>query len=399
MKPVDVSPEKYRILGARCLVDGQPRDLEQGAEHEYRSGQDGERQRGRQVVRRLVLAHRGEHPEQHAGGHADHRADQEQPQRRAGPAPHLAADRRAGDRAAEVAGRDAGRPVGEPLRDRLVQIEVDPLCLDRRRGRWRLALGEPCHRVERERREQVGEEGGDQAEREVVAQPTEQEQTHREGNLLSVTLGAHQITVRSVVGRSAPSGADRPLAGDGRYSDHRHSRGIRPQWTARPRRGTVTGVTVNATAAALLGLLHDGPMTGGQLVAAAGERFGAFFSVTRSQVYRELPVLAEAGLLKPGQAGPARVAAVRDHAAGRRAFKAWLAAGGARTRCAARSCCACCTPVADRPSSAPSWSAPGGRPTRPARAARAAARRPSWTRTARRSPTSRSRTSGRCSSC
>jgi DNA-binding PadR family transcriptional regulator len=61
---------------------------------------------------------------------------------------------------------------------------------------------------------------------------------------------------------------------------------------------------VNATAAALLGLLHDGPMTGGQLVSAADGRFGAFFSVTRSQVYRELPVLAESGLLKLGEQGP-----------------------------------------------------------------------------------------------
>ncbi|MDQ4021869.1 MAG: PadR family transcriptional regulator, partial [Actinomycetota bacterium] len=33
---------------------------------------------------------------------------------------------------------------------------------------------------------------------------------------------------------------------------------------------------VNATSAALLGLLHEGPMTGGQLVAAAGERFGSY---------------------------------------------------------------------------------------------------------------------------
>ena len=54
---------------------------------------------------------------------------------------------------------------------------------------------------------------------------------------------------------------------------------------------------LNATAAALLGLLHDGPKTGGQLVAEAGDRFGAFFSVTRSQVYRELPALADLGLL------------------------------------------------------------------------------------------------------
>src|ERR1700709_1681810 len=61
---------------------------------------------------------------------------------------------------------------------------------------------------------------------------------------------------------------------------------------------------LNATSAALLGLLHTGPMTGGQLVVAAGERFGSFFSVTRSQVYRELPVLAEAGLLRLGKQRP-----------------------------------------------------------------------------------------------
>jgi DNA-binding PadR family transcriptional regulator len=86
--------------------------------------------------------------------------------------------------------------------------------------------------------------------------------------------------------------------------------------------------SVNATAAALLGLLHAGPMTGGQLVAAAGEQFGAFFSVTRSQVYRELPVLAEAGLLKLGKVGARASQQYAITAAGRRSFKAWLAADG-----------------------------------------------------------------------
>ncbi|MGI5127759.1 PadR family transcriptional regulator [Pseudonocardia sp. CA-107938] len=85
--------------------------------------------------------------------------------------------------------------------------------------------------------------------------------------------------------------------------------------------------TVNATAAALLGLLHEGPRTGGQLVAEAGERFGAFFSVTRSQIYRELPVLADAGLTKPGEPGPRASRKYAITAAGRRAFKAWLTAG------------------------------------------------------------------------
>jgi DNA-binding PadR family transcriptional regulator len=82
---------------------------------------------------------------------------------------------------------------------------------------------------------------------------------------------------------------------------------------------------LNATAAALLGLLHEGPMTGGQLVAAATERFGAFFSVTRSQVYRELPALTESGLLRLGKQGPRSSQQYVIMAAGKRAFKAWLA--------------------------------------------------------------------------
>ncbi|KAA2262834.1 PadR family transcriptional regulator [Solihabitans fulvus] len=81
---------------------------------------------------------------------------------------------------------------------------------------------------------------------------------------------------------------------------------------------------LNATAAALLGLLHDGPKTGGQLVAEAGERFGAFFSVTRSQVYRELPALAEAGLLRLGKQGPRSSQQYVLTAAGKKTFKAWL---------------------------------------------------------------------------
>jgi DNA-binding PadR family transcriptional regulator len=94
-----------------------------------------------------------------------------------------------------------------------------------------------------------------------------------------------------------------------------------------PPRGRATP-DVNATAAALLGLLHSGPMTGGQLVAAAAERFGSFFSVTRSQVYRELPALASAGLLRLGAQGPRASQQYAITAAGRRAFKAWLTGGG-----------------------------------------------------------------------
>lgn len=85
---------------------------------------------------------------------------------------------------------------------------------------------------------------------------------------------------------------------------------------------------VNATAAAILGLLHAGPMTGGELVAAAGERFGGFFSVTRSQVYRELPALAEAGLLRLGKLGARASQQYRINAAGKRSFQAWLGGPG-----------------------------------------------------------------------
>ncbi|MDP9642136.1 DNA-binding PadR family transcriptional regulator [Actinopolyspora lacussalsi] len=81
---------------------------------------------------------------------------------------------------------------------------------------------------------------------------------------------------------------------------------------------------LNATSAALLGLLHEGPMTGGQLVAAATDRFSGFFSVTRSQVYRELPALAEDGMLRLGKQGPRSSQQYIITAAGKRAFKSWL---------------------------------------------------------------------------
>jgi len=89
-----------------------------------------------------------------------------------------------------------------------------------------------------------------------------------------------------------------------------------------------SAVSVNATAAALLGLLHEGPMSGGQLVATADERFGPFFSMTRSQVYRELPALVEMGLLRPGKVGARASQQYRITAAGKRAFRRWLTGPG-----------------------------------------------------------------------
>jgi len=82
---------------------------------------------------------------------------------------------------------------------------------------------------------------------------------------------------------------------------------------------------LNSTAAALLGLLHEGPMTGGQLMSTAQRRLGAFWSMTRSQVYRELPALADAGLVRMGKPGPRASQPYAITAAGKRAFSRWLA--------------------------------------------------------------------------
>jgi DNA-binding PadR family transcriptional regulator len=82
---------------------------------------------------------------------------------------------------------------------------------------------------------------------------------------------------------------------------------------------------LNATAAALLGLLHEGPMTGGQLMATATRRLGPFWSMTRSQVYRELPALAEMGYVKLGKPGPRASQPYAITPAGKRAFARWLA--------------------------------------------------------------------------
>jgi DNA-binding PadR family transcriptional regulator len=104
---------------------------------------------------------------------------------------------------------------------------------------------------------------------------------------------------------------------------------VRRSW----QRGRVA-TNLNSTAAALLGLLHEGPMTGGELVAAAKERMGPFWSVTRSQVYRELPGLAEAGYVRPGKPGPRAAQPYAITAAGKRAFRTWLteAAGAGHSR-------------------------------------------------------------------
>lgn len=84
---------------------------------------------------------------------------------------------------------------------------------------------------------------------------------------------------------------------------------------------------INATAASLLGFLHDGPMTGWDLVSRAEQTIGPFWSLTKSQVYRELAFMAEHGLVRPGETGrrDAKPYTITD--AGRAAFADWASRG------------------------------------------------------------------------
>jgi DNA-binding PadR family transcriptional regulator len=81
---------------------------------------------------------------------------------------------------------------------------------------------------------------------------------------------------------------------------------------------------LNATAASLLGLLHDGPLTGWELVALAQERIGNFWTLTQSQVYRELAAMAADGLVEVGPPGPRDRKPHSLTDAGREAFARWL---------------------------------------------------------------------------
>jgi PadR family transcriptional regulator AphA len=94
---------------------------------------------------------------------------------------------------------------------------------------------------------------------------------------------------------------------------------------------------VNPTAAALLGLLELGPapatdgygegsaMTGWQLHETVRASVGAFWNVTRSQIYLELDRLAASGLVSVAtERGPRRQRGYRITADGRTAFRAWI---------------------------------------------------------------------------
>jgi DNA-binding PadR family transcriptional regulator len=90
------------------------------------------------------------------------------------------------------------------------------------------------------------------------------------------------------------------------------------------RGGADVGDRLNATAGALLGLLRDGPRSGYDLVAAAEQVIGPFWTITRSQVYRELAALADRGLLAKGPPGPRDRQPFQLTAAGQAAFRTWV---------------------------------------------------------------------------
>jgi DNA-binding PadR family transcriptional regulator len=89
-------------------------------------------------------------------------------------------------------------------------------------------------------------------------------------------------------------------------------------------------VALNATAAALLGLLHERPMTGWDLLTAAEQRIGNFWTLTQSQVYRELARMTETGLVTVGEPGPRDRKPYTITRSGRRAFVDWIVDDPAR---------------------------------------------------------------------
>ena len=82
--------------------------------------------------------------------------------------------------------------------------------------------------------------------------------------------------------------------------------------------------TVNSTSAALLGLLRGGPQTGYQLLKTAAT-IAPFWTMTRSQVYRELTAMAERGLVRREATGKRDAQPFAITAEGEAAFHEWLA--------------------------------------------------------------------------
>ncbi|HTQ46531.1 MAG TPA: PadR family transcriptional regulator [Polyangiaceae bacterium] len=90
-------------------------------------------------------------------------------------------------------------------------------------------------------------------------------------------------------------------------------------------RAPAADLELNATAASILGFLDQEPKTGGELAEQIEDIIGDFWNVTRSQIYRELKVLAEHGLVATLKTGPRDSQPYRLTEAGRRAFRRWIA--------------------------------------------------------------------------
>src|SRR5438445_6924083 len=82
---------------------------------------------------------------------------------------------------------------------------------------------------------------------------------------------------------------------------------------------------LNATAASLLGFLHQGAMSGWDLAQTVSATIGDFWNVTKSQIYRELRTLEGLGLVEAGTTGTRERRPYAVTEAGRDAFAAWIA--------------------------------------------------------------------------
>lgn len=82
--------------------------------------------------------------------------------------------------------------------------------------------------------------------------------------------------------------------------------------------------SLNPTAASLLGFLHMGPMSGWDLMSTAQTVIGDFWSLTQSQVYRELASMADDGLVEADPPGPRDRRAYTLTNRGREAFAEWI---------------------------------------------------------------------------
>lgn len=82
---------------------------------------------------------------------------------------------------------------------------------------------------------------------------------------------------------------------------------------------------LNATQGALLGFLHDAPMTGWDLLQEASRGLARFWNVTPSHVYRELKALEDRGLVVAGERGARDRRPYSITKRGTAAFAEWIA--------------------------------------------------------------------------